>query len=84
MKFQCQIYLSNQHQVHMMHHEVFLNKKGKIKTIKILKTNFYSSSSEQPQRIIISKKPPGPPPGRPPILSDNEDISDDEEGNLII
>ncbi len=39
------------------------------------------SSIEQPQRIVIAKKPPGPPPGRPPILSDNEDISDDEEGN---
>lgn len=34
---------------------------------------------EQAQRIVITKKPPGPPPGRPPILSDNEDISDDEE-----
>lgn len=32
-----------------------------------------------PPRIVISRKPPGPPPGRPPILSDNEDISDDEE-----
>ncbi len=36
---------------------------------------------EQPQRIVITKRPPGPPPGRPPILSDNEEISDDEEGN---
>ncbi|CAF1254547.1 unnamed protein product [Adineta ricciae] len=36
-------------------------------------------STEQPQRIVITRKPPGPPPGRPPILSDNEDISDDEE-----
>ncbi|UJR36097.1 hypothetical protein I4U23_028832 [Adineta vaga] len=36
-------------------------------------------SVEQTQRIVISRKPPGPPPGRPPILSDNEEISDDDE-----
>ena len=40
----------------------------------------FSSSMEQAPRIVITRKPPGPPPGRPPILSDNEDISDDEEG----
>ena len=34
------------------------------------------------KRIVIMKRPPGPPPGRPPILSDNEDISDDEEGKI--
>ncbi len=39
---------------------------------------------EQPQSIVIRRKPPGPPPGRPPILSDNEDISDDEEGNVML
>ena len=39
---------------------------------------------EQPQRIMTMRKPPGPPPGRPPILSDNEDISDDDEGKTII
>jgi hypothetical protein len=42
---------------------------------------FLCSTIEQAPRIVITKKPPGPPPGRPPILSDNEDISDDEEGN---
>lgn len=36
-------------------------------------------SIDQPQRIVVSRKPPGPPPGRPPQLSDNEDISDDDE-----
>ncbi|CAF3853431.1 unnamed protein product, partial [Adineta steineri] len=36
-------------------------------------------STETSQRILITRKPPGAPSGRPPILSDNEDISDDEE-----
>ncbi|CAF1177219.1 unnamed protein product [Adineta steineri] len=41
-------------------------------------------STETSQRILITRKPPGAPSGRPPILSENEDISDDEEDTSSI
>lgn len=46
--------------------------------------HFLLRQTEHVSRFIIKRKPPGPPPGRPPILSDNEDVSDDDEGSISL